>query len=87
MSATDGREPKVGAEFVNPGVPPASISLAQRWWNWLWGIETPAPAPAPPPEPPPPPPPEQPVALRGDVSGDDWPSIVQFPSEGPTRDC
>ncbi len=87
MSRTDAGEPRVGADPVNPGIPPASISLMLRWWNWLWGTETPAPAPAPPPEPPPPRPPEQPVAMRGDMSGDDWPSIVPFHSEGPTRDC
>ena len=82
MSRTDAGEPRVGADPVNPGIPPASISLAMQWWNWLWGIQTPAPAPSPPP-----PPPEQPVALRGDMSGDDRPSIVPFHSEGPTRDC
>lgn len=94
MSRTDAGEPRVGADPVNPGIPPASISLMLRWWNWLWGTD----APAPPAPPPPPPQPEVSVTLRADTSADDLPAVpsdeavfVGFTNrlqiEGPARDC
>lgn len=78
-------EPKTGADPINPGIPPASLSWAAWLWNWIWYGSGSGPTPTPPP---PPPPDEQPsVARCGDMSADDLPSVRVFRSPENIRDC